>query len=271
VRALSLLLWLSAVSAWGAEPPLTRAEQAFDALEFDAAAEAFQEALAAPGSREERLRAWEGLALARAFMGQPQAAQEAFEVLLVLDPAARVQASLGPKIRAPFEAAREALQGQRPVLTVTRAADGRVVATLEQPRPVAVEVLVAVRTPGAAGFTAAVGPPSRPVSVKAAPERAVEAYALARDAGGAILFEQGSMRAPLRLDAREPPPPAVAAARDAVRPAVEQASGSPGRRPLWPFVVGGVGLAAAGVVLGVVLSQPEPLALPPADRTERLP
>lgn len=272
MRALFFLSWLCAASAWGAEPPLTRAEQAFDALEFDAAAAAFQEALAAPGTREERLRAWEGLALSQAFMGQPQAAQAAFEVLLVLDPDARVPSSLGPKIRAPFEAAREALQGQRAVLTVSRAEDGRVVATLEQPRPVAVELLAAVRQPGAAGFTAAVGVPPGPVAVKAAPERAVEAYAVARDAGGAVLFQQGSMRAPLRFDAREPPPPAVASAREAARPSVvEESSGKEGRRSPWPFVVGGVGLAAAGVVLGLVLIQPEPLALPPADRTERLP
>ncbi|MFP2904042.1 hypothetical protein ACLESD_03005, partial [Pyxidicoccus sp. 3LFB2] len=113
MRALFLLLWLCAASAPGAEPPLTRAERAFDALEFDVAAEAFQAALAAPGSLGERLDAWRGLAMARAFMGQPQAAQEAFEVLLVLDPDARVQASLGPKVRAPFEAARQALQGRR--------------------------------------------------------------------------------------------------------------------------------------------------------------
>lgn len=270
MRALILPLWLCAASAWGAEPPLTRAEQAFDALEFDAAATAFQEALDAPGSREERLKAWEGLALARAFMGQPQAAQAAFEALLVLNPDARVRASLGPKIRAPYEAAREALEGQQAVLTVTRAQDGRVVATLEQPRKVAVELLVAVRQPGSAGFTAVVGVPPGPVAVKASPERAVEAYAVARDAGGAVLFEQGSMRAPLRFDAREAPPPAVAAAVEAAR-AGEEEELEEARRPLWPFVVGGVGLAAAGVVLGVVLSQPAPLALPPADRTERLP
>jgi hypothetical protein len=271
VRALFLLLWLCAGAARGAEPALARAERAFDALEFDAAAAAYQEALAAPGSREERLRAWEGLALARAFMGQPREAQAAFEVLLVLDPDARVQASLGPKIRAPFDAARQALQGRRAVLTVTRAPDGRVVATLEQPRPVAVELLVAVRQPGAAGFTAVVGAPPGPVAVKAAPERAVEAYAVARDAGGTPLFQQGTMRVPLRFDAREAPPPAVASAREEARGAVEESSGKEGRRPLWPFVVGGVGLAAAGVVLGVVLSQPEPLKLPTADRTERLP
>lgn len=272
VRALVLLLCFTATSAWSAEPALVRAEQAFDALEFDTAAEAFQEALAGPGSREDRLRAWEGLALARAFMGLSREAQEAFEVLLVLEPKAQVQASLGPKIQAPFEAARQALGGRRPAFTVTRTPDGRVVAMLEQPRPVAVEVLVAVRAPGAAGFSAAVGPPPGPVAVKASPARAVEAYAMARDAGGAILFEQGSMRAPLRFEALEAPPPAVASAVEPEPPAVKQAAVAPERGGrLWPYVVGGVGLAAAGVVLGVVLSQPEPLALPPADRTERLP
>ncbi|NTX53320.1 hypothetical protein HUA74_21910 [Myxococcus sp. CA051A] len=272
MRAWTFMFWLFASQAWGAEPPLVRAEQQFDALEFDAAATSFLEALEGPGTRVERLRAWRGLAMARAFMGQRQEAQAAFESLLVLEPSAQVKDSLGPKVQVPFLAARAAMEGQRPTLTVTRLADGRVVAVLEQPRKVATEVMVAVRLPGAAGFSAAVGPPSGPVAVKAPAARAVEAYALARDAGGFVLFEQGSPRAPLRLEATEHLPPAVASARDAATsPAAEPSLEEAPRRAFWPYVVGGVGLAAAGVVLGVVLTRPESLALPAADRTERLP
>ncbi|MCP3165940.1 hypothetical protein [Myxococcus qinghaiensis] len=272
MRALTFLFWLFATQALGAEPPLVRAEQQFDALEFDAAAASFLEALEGPGTRVERLQAWRGLALARAFMGQRQEAQEAFEVLLLLEPSAQVKDSLGPKVQVPFRAARAAMEGQRPTLTVTRLPDGRVSAVLEQPRKVATEVMVAVRLPGAAGFSAAVGSPSGPVSVKAPPARAVEAYAVARDAGGLVLFEQGSPRAPLRLEATEHLPAAVASARDAATfPTAETVVEEAPRGALWPYVVGGVGLAAAGVVLGVVLTRPEALALPAADRTERLP
>ncbi|AGC41376.1 hypothetical protein MYSTI_00017 [Myxococcus stipitatus DSM 14675] len=276
MRALTLLFWLFATQAWGVESPLTRAEQLFDALAFDEAATAFQAALKAPGTREERTRAWRGLAICHAVLGQRQEAQEAFEALLVLDPGTEVKDSLGPKVQLPFQAAKAALMGRRATLTVTRMPDGRVVAVLEQPRSVATEVMVAVRVPGAAGFSAVVRPPPGPVSMKAPPERAVEAYAVARDAGGVILFEQGTARAPLRLEAVGEVPAAVASAREgALSPGAPLASAASveeaPRGGLWPYVVGGVGLAAAGVVLGVVLTRPESLVLPVADRSERLP
>jgi hypothetical protein len=62
----------------------------------------------------------------------------------------------------------------------------------------------------------------------------------------------------------------VVAAKEPIReePVIEERP----PRPVWPFVVGGVGVAvAAGVVAGFFLSQPPELKLPPADRTERLP
>lgn len=247
-----------------------RAEKFFDALEFDAAAAAFQDALREPGTREERLRAYKGLALSEAFMGQARRAQARFEELLTLNPDAEVSSALGPKIRKPFNAARRKMKKlnlPRPMLKVVRREDGHVEAVLEHGPKLVTEVVVYVRQPGEKAFTKTEGPTPGPVLAPAPAVRAVEAYAVARDSADGALFEQGSAAAPLRFEATQEPPPAVVAAQP---PRVERRESRP--IPKWPLVVGGVGLAvAAGVVAGIVLAQPSELKLPPADRTERLP
>lgn len=260
-----------------------RAERLFDALEFDAAAAAFQEALREPGTREERLRTYKGLALSNAFMGQAKQAQARFEELLSLDPDATVSSTLGPKIRKPFDAARKKRKNKVPAqLQVARRPDGKVEAMLDWPPSLVTKVVVFVRQPGESQFKETEGPVSGPVLAPAPAVRAVEAYAEARDAANGVLFEKGSAAAPLRFDATEEPPPAVVAAQPPQRrepPSAEErerpATDSPVKvrsRSKWPFVVGGVGVAvAAGVVAGIVLSKPPELKLPSADRTERLP
>jgi hypothetical protein len=266
------VLWicLGAASASGEERALVRAEKFFDALEFDSAAAAFQDALREPGTREERLRAYKGLALSEAFMGQSKRAQARFEELLALDPDAEVSNALGPKIRKPFNAARRKMKKlnlPRPVLKVVRIKEGHVEVVLEHGPKLVKELAVYVRQPGEKDFKVTEGPASEPLLVPTPAMRAVEAYAVARDSADGVLFEQGSAVAPLRFDATEEPPPAVAAAKPT--PAVRRES-----RPIpkLPLVVGGVGLAvAAGVVAGIVLAQPSELKLPPADRTQRLP
>ena len=247
-----------------------RAEKFFDALEFDSAAAAFQDALREPGTREERLRAYKGLALSEAFMGQSRRAQAHFEELLALDPDAEVSNALGPKIRRPFNAARRKMKRlnlPRPVLKVARIKEGHVEVVLENRPKRVTEMAVYVRQPGEKDFKVKEGPASEPLLVATPAVRAVEAYAVARDSADGILFEQGSAAAPLRFAATEEPPPAVVAAKPAS--AVRRES-----RPIpkLPLVVGGVGLAvAAGVVAGIVLAQPSELKLPQADRTQRLP
>ncbi|WP_157232045.1 hypothetical protein [Hyalangium minutum] len=259
-----------------------RAERLFDALEFDAAAAAFQDALREPGTRQERLRTYQGLALSEAFMGQTRRAQARFEDLLSLDPDATVSSTLGPKIRKPFDAARKKRKDKAPAqLQVARRPDGKVEAMMDWPPSLVTKVVVFVRQPGESQFKETEGPVSGPVLAPAPAVRAVEAYAEARDAAHGVLFEKGSAAAPLRFDATEEPPPAVVAAQPPKRmgpPAEERerpATDIPVEvrsRPKWPFVVGGVGVAvAAGVVAGIVLSKPPELKLPSADRTERLP
>lgn len=249
-----------------------RAEKFFDALEFDAAAAAFQDALREPGTREERLRAYKGLALSEAYMGQSKRAQAHFEDLLSLDPNAEIGSRLGPKIRRPFNAAvkkMKRLNLPRPVLKVTRIKEGYVEAVLEDGPKLVTEVAVFVRLPGEKDFKETAGLVPEPVLAPAPAVRAVEVYAVARDAADGVLFEQGSAAAPLRFDATQKPPPAVVAAQPP-RVARQRDPGPVLNVPV--LVIGGVGLAvAAGVVAGIVLSRPSELKLPPADRTERLP
>jgi hypothetical protein len=266
---LLLLLCLVATSASGAERALVRAERLFEALEFDAAAAAFQEALRQPGTRDERIRAWKGLALSEAFMGKSKRAQAHFETLLSIEPDVEVSRVLGPKIRRPFDAARKKMQGSlRGVLKVMRRQDGQVEAVLEQGPRLVTEVVVYVRLPGEPAFKATAGAAPGPVLAPAPAVRAVEVYAVARDAAEGAIVEQASAEKPLRFEATEEPPPAVVAAKE---PTVRDESAGERRRPVWPFVAGGVGLVAAGVVTGIVLSRPPELKLPPADRTGRLP
>ena len=254
-----------------------RAEKLFDALEFDAAAAAFQDALGEPGTREERIRTYRGLALSEAFMGQARKAQARFEELLTLDPDASVSGTLGPKIRKPFNAARKKMRNKpRAALEVARRPDGRVEAVLESAPALVAKVVVFVRQPGEPQFKPTEGPVTEPVLAAAPAVRAVEAYAEARDSANGVLFEKGSATAPLRFNATEEPPPAVVSAQEPAR--AKQPEARPEARvegrsvPKWPLVAGGVGLAvAAGVVAGIVLSQPPELKLPSADRTERLP
>jgi hypothetical protein len=259
-----------------------RAERLFDALEFDAAAVAFEDALREPGTREERLRTYRGLALSEAFMGQARQAQARFEQLLALDPDATVSGTLGPKVRKPFNAARKKMKGKVPAqLQVSRRPDGKVEAMLDWPPALVTKLVVFVRLPGESQFKETEGAVSGPVLAPAPSVRAVEAYAEARDSANGVLFEKGSASAPLRFEATQEPPPAVVAAQPPKR--VEPSRSTEERpdtdspvevrsRSKWPFVVGGVGVAvAAGVVAGIVLSKPPELKLPSADRTERLP
>ncbi|MBN1208486.1 MAG: hypothetical protein JXB05_26735 [Myxococcaceae bacterium] len=270
---LVLLLCLGAASASGEERALVRAERLFDGLEFDEAAKAFQEALREPGTREERIRTWKGLALSEAFMGLSKKAQADFEALLSIEPSVQVNRGLGPKIRKPYDAARKRMRKKpRAELQVMRRQDGQVEAVLEHPTKLVLEVAVFVREPGEPDFKATRSVAPGPVVAPASAVRAVEAYAVALDATEGILFEKGSATAPLRFNATEEPPPAVVAAQEPPRPEPLPRELERRAMPKWPIVVGGVGLAvAAGVVAGIVLSQPPELNLPPADRTERLP
>ncbi|MBI3182883.1 MAG: tetratricopeptide repeat protein [Myxococcales bacterium] len=261
----ALILLLGAAS----EPsPLLQAEQAFEALEFDRAAKLFQAALASSGSREERLRAWRGLGLSHAFQGDVRAARAVFEKLLLLDPSAEVEKSLGPKIATPFEQARKAVGSKRNHLLLERMDSGAVRLLLREDVPWASALFLHARPDGSSSYSLFRGRPGEPVSASFAPEVAVEAWAEARDQEEGVLYSLGSASRPQRLApvARPELPPAI-------RAAVEEPPEEPPPRenPRWPIFLGAGAAVGVGIVAAVLLSQPPELKLPAADRTRQLP
>lgn len=269
---LMLLVW----SAPG-DSPLVAAEKAFQELEFDKAAKLFAKALDQPGTLDERIRGWKGLGLSAAFQGQGRDARVAFERLLLLDPAATVDASMGPKILNPFEAARTALTAKHYALELTRDKYGAVGVKLTEDAPLAAAVSVHARLKGAPSYTEKSAKAAASLSMPFAPTQDVEAFAEAKDAHGGPVLLEGSQASPRLL-----PAPMVAAVAQAAEEARRQADGTPSEEAEeapdeegfrhWPLVIGIAAVAGAGLAVGVgVASQPPALSLPPADRTGHLP
>lgn len=266
---ISLLL---AMPVHAAPTPLEAAERAFDDLEFAEAEKLYRDALEAPGTREERLRALKGHGLSLAFLGKTRAAQDRFESLLLLDPSATVNTALGPKIARPFEAAKKQVRSVRPALELSRDPEsGAIVVKLEPPIDLA-KTLRAVVTPPGEEPQIVKGPAQRPLRVDVAPHLPVQVFATALDDADGELFLVGSQHAPREFEPTGTAP-AVAATPlpDEVLaevPEVEDEEG--GSR--WPLWVGGAAVVIGGGVAAAILAQPaEPLRLPSADRTGRLP
>lgn len=300
LSSLLLALLLTQTAPSQPEAPLARAEAASELLEFEEAARLYAQALQEPATRDERLRTYRGLGLTNAFMGRAAEARRAFELLLLMDPEATVPTNLGPKISRPFEAARRAVRRKRPELLLERDRYSGSVFVEVKPDglPIANLQLVA-REQGAKAEKELTRPAADTVAeVAMDPTRNVQTWARALDQAGGVLLEKGSAREPLffarvaeppadqqgaaappeeatEADApqeTEPLSPAVSSARELSEPdaVTTTVSSSPSR---WPWIVGAVGVVGAGVLAGVLLSQPANAgpSLPAADRMERLP
>ncbi len=262
-----------------AASPLKSAERAYQELEFDKAEKLYLQALTEPATREERIATYRGLGLARAFMGQTSEARGSFEKLLLLNPEAKIDSSMGPKIGKPFEAARKALGARKNALTVERSPDGSVSARLVEQVPLSKEYSLSARPAGAVEFVSVTVGADQPIKMAFEPTQALEVYAESRDAHQGVLYSRGSATSPLQLNALRAVLAVDAAVTQANREhqrrgtapaaAVEE-EGEPGVSV--PLVVGIGAVVTAGVLAGVLIAnRPPPLSLPPADRTGQLP
>ena len=288
MRALFLLiLAVTAHSAWAgaaATGALEKAQDAFDALSFDEAVTLYQQALKAPGTRAQRLAAWKGLALSRAYMGEGAEATDAFMKLLALDPEATVDGKLGPRISRPLDDARRAVRKKKTAPSLNRARNGALQASFTDPSGLAEEFRLRWRKKGDDGFQLSVGPVEKTLTVKTPPEADLEAYLQVVDEWEGVLYEVSSESAPKELLAVVRTGTAVPRA---VAVAVEDArakSGAAPRRaasatledddgpPTWPWWLAGAAVVVGGGAAAAwYLTKPVELNMPAADRTGTLP
>ncbi len=252
--------------------PLQRAEAAYDDLEFEDAARLYREALAVPGTLEERVRAYRGLAMCLAFLGDAAGAQLQFETLLLIAPDVKVDTGLGPKVARPFNAALLEVAERKVELRLHRDdRTGELTAQLDEGVDAAARVVLHVRGNNEAEAVRTEARAPGPVRAPLEPWLGVEAWAVAEDAGGGALFVAGSPDRPRRF----PPSaraPAHAGALD-LRGDDGDWMAEPARsRTRWPLWVGGAAvIIGGGVAAAFALRAPEPLALPSAVHTGRLP
>jgi hypothetical protein len=287
VRAILLLLAVTAQAAWAgaaATSVLERAEAAFDALSFDEAVTLYQQSLKAPGTRAQRLEAWKGLALSRAYMGDGPEATDAFMKLLALDPDATVDGKLGPRISRPLEDARRATRKKKVAPALTRARNGALQASFTDASGMAHELRMRWRKPGDKAFQLAAGTVERTLTVKTAPDVDLEAYLQVVDEWEGVLYEVGSEEAPKELLAVVRTGTAVPrAVADAVEDARVKSGAAPRKTavpsldeedapPTWPWWLAGAAVVVGGGAAAAwYFTRPAELSMPAADRTGTLP
>lgn len=94
-----------------------RGVAAYEALEFEKAAQLLNQALGESLTREEKIVAWRTLAFAYVALDKATDARNAFTRLLKIDPNADLDKSVAPKVRALFEEARaEVATGRAPAV-----------------------------------------------------------------------------------------------------------------------------------------------------------
>ncbi|MFZ5471473.1 MAG: tetratricopeptide repeat protein [Myxococcota bacterium] len=271
MRSFLLVLTCLGAAEVAAESTLHRAETALEELELEQAEKLFRKALEVPASREERVTAYRGLGLALAFQGKTNEAVEALEKLLLIDPKAEIDRSLGPKVTEPFGQAQRNVAGKKNELSVQRKKTGELFIELREDVPLAEEVTVHARTGAHGAFTPLTAAVGAPLMMSFAEEKDVQVFAEAVDANGGVLYQVASRQRPLQL----PAPVAkkeVPAVRNLTRkePRLEQRPPSEDSS-WWPILVGTGVVIGAGLAAAAVITQPPPLKLPPADRTSGLP
>lgn len=249
-----------------------RAKAAEESLDFETAVEQYQIALKGPGSRSERIETWKGLGMALATIGDVAGAKRSFERWLLLEPSASLNERLGPKFQKPFRQAKKAIGEKRNRLTIERGLNGEVFAILSEDVTWAASYQLHARVKGGVWQqreVKSVGQPKLMFETKFE----VEAWAVAKDEAGGELYLEGSAENPVVFQGTGepmllPPEPSVTL-QPKPEPQVVLVQEKKSA-PLWPWLVGAAGVAAA-TTAGILLMQPQPLNLPPAQNQVRLP
>jgi hypothetical protein len=275
------LVWFVALPARsrdGANPDLETARALYQNLRYAAAAEQLQQALRIRGSsREQLIEIYRLLGMSQAVLENEREAQEAFSMLLSLDPGADLDTDLSPKILDLFKRVKARFQ-PRVVFSPRPVAWARSQARLEVGLADSTRSVVAVRLwllraggafqnllvdcAGANSFALTL-----PVQPEAVPPAGLtlKIYWEALDAGGNLVAVQGTQARPEVIKIPGPPdepglPPAsLAAIPPAATDLSDEEPGTESESPAasrwyqkwWVWTL--VGVVASGVTVGVVL------------------
>ncbi len=227
-----------------AQAEIAAAEKAYTALDYAQARQQAERLREQGGLTHEQLqRTVRIIALSNAALDKPDAARDAYTLLLAYDPDFKVDTKLGPKFQEPFAEARGywKAQSKRPGVETTASlhvgALGAIRVQTRDPSEVAVRVATGYRWAPAREYlvtSARLGDTQVDVSAPPAGATRLDYYVQVFDAKDSVVFEDGNP---------ESPKTAIAAADAATaRKSDKSVLASP-----WFWVVGAAVLAAGGV------------------------
>lgn len=244
--ALGLALALAAPSALAQnDTRLSDARQAYAAVDYEntraLAKSAIEQGSNDQATTGELYFLW---ALAAAALDQADEARSAFSYALAVNPELKVDRSLSPKIRAPYQEARGALlraDGKAPLEVELQRREGKLTLKLRDAQQLTDSIELSTRTGSAEPFAQQRfrARPTREVPLPDA--RELDYFVRLLDAHGNVLLEQGSQSEPQRLGAPE---------RSSAILAPETKPGADTNRT--PYIVTAVTLGALGLAAGGV-------------------
>jgi len=206
--ALLLALCASAAPAYAQSSRLADAQQAYAAVDYENTRELSKAALEQGGNDRtttgELYLLW---ATAAAALDQIEEARDAFLHALVVNPDLKLDRSLSPKIRAPYQEARGSLtaaDGKLPLsLTLQRSAR-QLEITVHDSQGFTSSVELSTRSSDSLPFTRQRLHAAPTLRVMLPGEGEMQAFCRVLDAHGNVLFEQGSESEPQRLPGASP-------------------------------------------------------------------
>lgn len=240
------LLARSGAAAAQSEPRLAEVRRAYAAVDYENTLALAKQALEQGGNdRASTAELYLLLATAAAALDRTDEARDAFACALSVNPELKLDRSLSPKIRAPYQEARGALSRAdgRPALEVTLARRERSLAlSVHDAQALASDIELGTRSSSAQPFarTRLRSGASRQVALPASGE--LEYYVRLLDRHGNVLLELGSESEPRRLPGVTPLPGRSAGAANALDADVNRT----------PYYVTAGALGALGLIAGGV-------------------
>jgi hypothetical protein len=258
----ALMISQSGLAVAQQNPDLARAQQSYERLAFKPCREAAQRALRRPkNSRRDLIDIYRLLGLCNAALNEDEAANNAYQRLLAIDPEYKLDPDLSPQFTSSFKEAKGLMGSRRPIGAklvpppVTLRPTRQITLELEVDDPLGMvnEISFSYKRADGASFTSV--PVAKgagrlqvslpPVGSPGASRAVLDYYVEMRDENGGELGGAGSAAAPQRVVIGEPLP---------TGPSGAEVVSTPFYKRVWFWTV--VGIVAGGAVAAGVAARP---------------